>query len=964
MINARSFLATALCVFSLATASPTWAEKELPLGHSMNWRDPIRLHFEEDWRLTPMAERQLRLERIKERLSFCRDRLPAPSAKEYGLLKARATEAAKGLAALECDLNDVTAAGNTLYLLDALDGELSCREREGWDSGTERRLPGRLAAPECGEVRYSNLPLEFRRLDPGESAPERGGAGSCWTDDTLMFTGMYTNRHNQNALFTASDGTVYCAYRAYSPLKVIGLSRSTDAGQSWEVVFDYISNSPIIENPSVAVDPYSGKVFVVFDIYYDYLGNHDIMGLVKVGDTVNSFYIDNDSGDDRYPSVAIEYDEGADNVVYVAYEHLSSEDDREMHIVRSTDNGVSWSSWHTRGYGLTDHNVHCQVCATASHSNYVYVTYVHESDYDDQKNLMVEYGSRNSTNSTFEHQTKIYDASDNSDRGASWPVIVGSHGVGDNVVIAWQQAYSSTDDDVMFARSTDHGVSWTWSFIAATAENERYPAVTAAGVGSAGGNIYGDFGCTYFYSDGKQQQYRRSAYNDMQYWTASDDIQVDDGLGGITNGPRSGGVTMLRQDDSQWYPVVSCIDEYNTYMVTTTTKRAGVYTFNTSPTGLQLNIDGSAVTAPQTFDDWVRGNAYTVSAPLGQSGYTFSSWSDGGARVHSVITAATNTTITAYYTPSTPTVTNTPTVTRTPTRTPTRTVTPTPTPTADSFCSECQYSSSPNMMLYDNAINFDSLYVADWMIISNVTARVNIIHPNVSDLVLRLIHGSTSTTLSNRNGGSGDNYTFTVFDDAAAVSIVNGTAPFTGDYQPQESLTEHNGANARGTWYLYVNDMSVGYTGTLVDWQICFTSASPTPTQTPTRTPTQTPTRTQTQTPTRTPTRTPTLQATSTNSPTHSPTRTSTETPTRTPTDTPTNSPTDTPLLTETPEPTFTPTSVPTISPTSTNTFEATAAPSASAPTPQNIPANSAAGSAILTIVLGSFMALGYRRSV
>ena len=112
-------------------------------------------------------------------------------------------------------------------------------------------------------------------------------------------------------------------------------------------------------------------------------------------------------------------------------------------------------------------------------------------------------------------------------------------------------------------------------------------------------------------------------------------------------------------------------------------------------------------------------------------------------------------------------------------------------------------------------------------------------------------------------------------------------------------------------------------------------TATPTPTDTPTNTPTDTPTNTPTDTPTNTPTDTPTNTPTDTptNTPTDTPTNTPTETPTNTPTDTPTNTPTDTPTNTPTDTPTNTPTDTPTNTPTDTPTNTPT-------DTPTNTPTN------------------------
>jgi glucose/arabinose dehydrogenase len=72
-------------------------------------------------------------------------------------------------------------------------------------------------------------------------------------------------------------------------------------------------------------------------------------------------------------------------------------------------------------------------------------------------------------------------------------------------------------------------------------------------------------------------------------------------------------------------------------------------TFATSPTGLQLTIGGRVYRAPSTITSWPTFS-FVVNAP-DQGGRTFVSWSDGGARSHTIVTPEAATTYTATYTP-------------------------------------------------------------------------------------------------------------------------------------------------------------------------------------------------------------------------------------------------------------------------------------------------------------------------
>ena len=76
----------------------------------------------------------------------------------------------------------------------------------------------------------------------------------------------------------------------------------------------------------------------------------------------------------------------------------------------------------------------------------------------------------------------------------------------------------------------------------------------------------------------------------------------------------------------------------------------------------------------------------------------------------------------------------------------------------------------------------------------------------------------TTVRLSNRRGGSGDNFTNTVFDDEAATAIGSGAAPFTGSFRPVEPLSAFDGKSVNGTWRLHIVDAAPADVGTVSDW--------------------------------------------------------------------------------------------------------------------------------------------------
>lgn len=105
-----------------------------------------------------------------------------------------------------------------------------------------------------------------------------------------------------------------------------------------------------------------------------------------------------------------------------------------------------------------------------------------------------------------------------------------------------------------------------------------------------------------------------------------------------------------------------------------------------------------------------------------------------------------------------------------------------------------------------------------------VSATINITHPYDGDLEIVLVSpNGVQTILSSNNGGSGDNYTNTIFTMSAATPIALGAAPFTGSFIPEQSFYSQNaGQDGNGVWQLCITDEVSTGTGILVDWSLTF----------------------------------------------------------------------------------------------------------------------------------------------
>jgi len=112
--------------------------------------------------------------------------------------------------------------------------------------------------------------------------------------------------------------------------------------------------------------------------------------------------------------------------------------------------------------------------------------------------------------------------------------------------------------------------------------------------------------------------------------------------------------------------------------------------------------------------------------------------------------------------------------------------------------------------------------------VSDMNVRINLLHTYDSDLSISLLSpAGTQVSLSNRLGGSGQNFTNTVFDDEAGTAISSGFAPFTGSFRPSSALSAVDGQNLTGTWSLRVEDLANLDSGSLTSWSLEFVTACP-----------------------------------------------------------------------------------------------------------------------------------------
>ena len=105
--------------------------------------------------------------------------------------------------------------------------------------------------------------------------------------------------------------------------------------------------------------------------------------------------------------------------------------------------------------------------------------------------------------------------------------------------------------------------------------------------------------------------------------------------------------------------------------------------------------------------------------------------------------------------------------------------------------------------------------------ISDVTIGIDISHSFTRDLKITVVApDGQRVLLVSGEGGSGDDFSFTTFDDRADLSVRQGDAPFAGDYRPEESLDVFNGVKPNGKWTLEVADQAFLDGGKLNSWSV------------------------------------------------------------------------------------------------------------------------------------------------
>lgn len=123
--------------------------------------------------------------------------------------------------------------------------------------------------------------------------------------------------------------------------------------------------------------------------------------------------------------------------------------------------------------------------------------------------------------------------------------------------------------------------------------------------------------------------------------------------------------------------------------------------------------------------------------------------------------------------------------------------------------------------------------IPDHLIIYDLDVGINLTHTHVFDLQIFLQSPAGTKICLNKYDLAefffGQDYTDTIFDDEALLSIKEGTAPFTGRFRPRSpaKLSVFDGQDTFGQWKLQIYDAYHSDTGNLESFEVMITICEP-----------------------------------------------------------------------------------------------------------------------------------------
>jgi hypothetical protein len=360
-------------------------------------------------------------------------------------------------------------------------------------------------------VTVSGVVGGFVSMAEAQGPESLGAPGSGWKPDTVVAGEPNNDTVNPsignyiNPTTKAVTMYVACQYWDKPGHWILHIYRSDNKGASWYYWFWLAWTNPntrSMVNPSIAVSPYNGTVFVAVQstAVGDPWNLSNDIGVVRVNPATGSWQFYNvaaTADDEINPHLVSEYAFTSGNYLYMSYETGLDASYRSVYFAVSYNWGKTWSKKAIASYAIPTYT---QSCITYTQGN-IYIAYrVSAPWYTSLGWIDVAYST--DYGGSWKYANNVTGVQ----RDASWPSIAGAH-FGDwhkptTLIVAYEYNTTSTNHDIYYTYSLNYGTTWTggsdvYHQIATSANYEEKPTLAVDGMGVENTNIGGNYHLIY-----------------------------------------------------------------------------------------------------------------------------------------------------------------------------------------------------------------------------------------------------------------------------------------------------------------------------------------------------------------------------------------------------------------------------------------------------------------------------------